>query len=151
MNVARIPPNHADNAASAALAAVEAAWNAAATPWTAAALTAVYTDDALFFGGRPGHYVGAQAIHGYFASYDGVIASGRMRLVEQEIRVLSPGVVLAQGFVDFAFVLDGPRETRSRLRTTLVLARQVDGWRICQHHFSVAPETPPLGDDDVPG
>jgi uncharacterized protein (TIGR02246 family) len=144
MNAARHPAN---DAASGALASVEAAWNAAATPWTAAALTAVYTDDALFFGGRPGHYVGAKAIYDYFASYVGVIASGRMQLVEQEIRVLAPGVVLAQGFVEFAFVLDGARETRSRLRTTLVLARQADGWRIRQHHFSVAPETPPLGDD----
>ena len=138
-----------DGEGRAALAAVEAAWNAAAAQWSADALTDVYTGDALFFGGRPGHYVGAQAIHGYFASYEGVIASGHMRLVEQEVRMLAAGVVLAQGFVEFAFVLDGARATRSRLRTTLIVVRQGDGWRIRQHHFSVAPETPPLGDTDA--
>lgn len=132
--------------AQSALDAVQAAWTAAATPWNPQALAAVYADDALFFGGRPGHAVGVQAIHDYFASYDGVIEAGRLALVDQHVRELAPGCLLAQGHGDFAFVLAGDRHTRSVLRSTLVLVRQEGGWKIRQHHFSVAPETPPLGD-----
>ena len=63
---------------------VQAAWNAAARDWNADALTGVYTTDALFFGGRPGHATGHEAIRAYFASYDGVIQSATLELVEQQ-------------------------------------------------------------------
>lgn len=131
--------------ARAALDAVMALWNAAAAPWDADALTAVYTADALFFGGRPGHFVGAEAVQAYFQSYEGVIRSGRMALVDQHLKVLAPGCVLSQGFVDFAFELCDGQRTQSRLRTTLVLVSEDASWRICQHHFSPTPEVPPLG------
>lgn len=128
-----------------ALGAVEAAWNAAALAWDAQALAAIYTDDALLFGGRPGHAVGRAAIRDYFASYDGTIVSGRMALVEQQLQALAPELLLAQGYVDFAFVLAGDRHTRSSLRSTLILQRLQGTWRIRQHHFSPVPEAPPLG------
>lgn len=127
------------------MAAVVARWNAAAGPWNPDALAAVYTTDALFFGGRPGHCVGAGAIHAYFKSYEGVIRSGRMALVEQHLKPLAPGCVLAQGFVDFGFELSDGQSTRSRLRTTLILVAEDAAWRIAQHHFSPTPEAPPLG------
>jgi uncharacterized protein (TIGR02246 family) len=132
--------------ARTALASVEARWNAAGAPWDPQALANVYTEDAVFFGGRPGHSVGRDAIRGYFASYDGVIASGVMELVEPVILPLAPGLVLAQGHVDFSFVLAGDKRTRSLLRATLVLAKRGERWLILQHHFSPTPETPPLGD-----
>jgi uncharacterized protein (TIGR02246 family) len=136
--------NPTTEAACAALAIVQAAWNAAARHWDPQALAAVYTDDALFFGGRPGHAVGAGAIREYFASYDGVIESATLELVDQQFIPLSDDCFLAQGFGEFAFELSGNQQSRSRLRTTLVIARQHGEWRIRQHHFSATPESPPI-------
>lgn len=128
-----------------ALASVEAAWNAAGRSWNPAALAGVYAADAMLFGGRPGHSVGTAEIAHYFGSYVGVIFSGTMQLVEQQVLQLAAGVFVAQGYVDFSFVLAGDKPTRSRLRTTLVVARQDGQWRIRQHHFSPTPDAPPLG------
>ena len=136
---------HGQNEGRKALASAEAAWNAAARPWNAAALAAVYTADAMLFGGRPGHSIGAAAIRNYFASYDGVILSGSMELLDQQIAPLATGVVLAQGFVDFSFDLAGNQSTKSHLRTTLILVQHEGQWRIRQHHFSATPTSPPLG------
>lgn len=129
----------------AAIDAVECAWNAAAKSWDPAALVACYTEDAMLFGGRPGHAVGEAALRDYFGSYDGVIFSGTLSLVDQELRLIAPDVVLAQGFIDFAFVLAGNQTTRSHLRTTLVVLQHAGQWRIAQHHFSAVPAAPPLG------
>lgn len=129
---------------STALASVQASWNAAARRWDAGALTAVYTDDALFFGGRPGHAVGANAIHDYFASYEGVIESATLDLVEQYFVQFTDHCFLAQGFGEFSFALGGGRQSRSRLRTTLVIEQQRGQWKIRQHHFSASPESPPI-------
>jgi uncharacterized protein (TIGR02246 family) len=133
------------NAGHAALTSVERAWNAAGSAWNPDALASVYTTDALLFGGRPGHAIGASAIRDYFGSYVGVIHSGTMQLVDQQVLELVPGVFLAQGFVDFSFVLDANQSTKSFLRTTLVVVRQDGRWRIRQHHFSPTPAAPPLG------
>ncbi|MFB9123489.1 SgcJ/EcaC family oxidoreductase [Paraburkholderia dipogonis] len=131
-------------AASPALAIVQAAWNAGARHWNADALAAVYTADALFFGGRPGQSVGTGAIREYFASYEGVIDSATLELVEQQIVRLGTQCFLAQGYGEFSFTLSGGRMSRSRLRTTLVIALQDGEWRIRQHHFSAEPESPPI-------
>lgn len=136
--------NRTTDAARAALAQVLAAWNAAAHHWDADLLTAVYTDDALFFGGRPGHSVGAGAIREYFASYEDVIESATLDLVEQHFIRLADDCFLAQGYGEFAFVLSGDRPSRSRLRTTLIVVLQEGEWKIRQHHFSTTPETPPI-------
>lgn len=128
------------------LASVEARWNAAGSRWDAPALADIYTEDAVFFGGRPGHFTGRDAIRGYFASYEGVIVSGVMELVEPVILPLADDLFLAQGHADFSFVLAGAQRTRSVLRATLVLARRSGHWLILQHHFSPTPATPPLGD-----
>jgi len=137
--VTQCPEGHA------ALASVEAAWNEAGGSWDPQALAPVYTADALLFGGRPGHAVGGAAIREYFGSYVGVIHSGTMTLVDQHIVELAPCVFLAQGFVDFSFVLSGDRSTKSFLRTTLVVVQQDGRWKIRQHHFSPTPAAPPLG------
>ncbi|MES2481251.1 MAG: SgcJ/EcaC family oxidoreductase [Pseudomonadota bacterium] len=128
-----------------ALDEVAARWNVAAASWNAQALAAIYTADALFFGGRPGHSVGADAIAEYFKSYEGVIRSGRMVWVEPRLRCMAPGCVLSQGYVDFFFELADGQSTQSRLRATLVLVQDQGSWRIAQHHFSPTPEVPPLG------
>ena len=121
-------------------------WNLAAKVWNPKALAQLYADDALFYGGRSGHSVGAAAIQDYFASYDGIIQSAVLDLIEQELVQISPESFVAQGLGAFAFVLAGGRQTQSVLRTTLVLSQLSGKWKIQLHHFSVAPEVPPLGD-----
>lgn len=129
-----------------AVRAIEAAWNAAGRTWDAQALAAIYAADAVFHGGRPDHHVGHAAIRAYFDSYVGVIESATLALRDQHIQTLAAGVVLAQGFGDFGFVLQGGQATRSLVRTTLVLVQQ-DVWRVQAHHFSPPPPAPPLGQD----
>lgn len=128
------------------LAVVLAAWNAAARNWDSRALAALYADDALFFGGRPGHAVGKQAIAEYFASYDGTIAAATLELIDQHIAPLGERDFVAQGFGRFRFGLCDGRTTTSLLRTTLVIVWQHGGWKIRLHHFSTVPEVPPLGE-----
>jgi hypothetical protein len=128
------------------LAAVQDAWNQAGSVWGPDALAAIYTADALFFGGRPSHSVGQAAICDYFASYVGVIERGRMAWADTHCLALDAESFLAQGFVDFEFRLAGGRDTRSRLRSTWVIAQKVHGARIRLHHFSPPPDAPPLGD-----
>jgi uncharacterized protein (TIGR02246 family) len=129
-----------------AIAAVQQDWNQAGSSWSPDALAAVYTNEAVFFGGRPGHSVGQDAIRSYFASYGGVIERGQMTWVDPQCLELDAESFLAQGYVDFAFTLAGGCETRSRLRATWVIVRTVSGLRIRLHHFSPTPDVPPLGD-----
>lgn len=140
-------PTDAHPDGHAALTQVVADWNRAGAGWDAVAIAAVYTEDALLFGGRPGHSVGREAIRGYFASYEGVILAGAMQMRETVLRMPGADCVLAQGMVDFSFTLAAGQQTRSALRATLMLLRQSDRWRILEHHFSTIPEAPPLGQD----
>lgn len=127
------------------LRAIESAWNEGGKTWDAARLTSNYTADAFFFGGRTDHAMGADAILAYFVSYRGIIESCTMDLVDQHVVQIAPGCILAQGFVNFSFVLNGRGSTSSRLRTTLTFVETSTGWRIRQHHFSPIPQEPPLG------
>src|SRR5499427_4305016 len=63
-----------------ALRAVERDWNAAAQHWNSAGLVALYTEDAVFYGGRPGHAVGHAKVREYFDSYVGTLAAARLAL-----------------------------------------------------------------------
>ena len=127
------------------LTTIEAAWNAGATPWNPPSLAAIYPPDALFFGGRPGQSIGSAAIQQYFESYNGVIIEGSMQLVEQQVLEVTPGCQLAQGYVQFKFLLADGRRTVSRLRTTLLFVASSNTWKIRQHHLSTSPDAPPLG------
>ena len=128
-----------------ALVRVQDAWNAAAKVWNPEKLASLYLEDALFYGGRAGHSVGAPAIRSYFDSYAGVIRSAYLELVEQEILRLDDSSFVAQGYGDFSFVLEGGASTKSVLRTTLIIVKQDDLLKIRLHHFSVTPDVPPLG------
>ncbi len=125
---------------------MQQAWNSAAKVWNPKALASLYADNALFYGGRSGHSVGAAAVQAYFASYDGIIQSAVLDLIEQELVETSPETFVSQGFGAFSFVLAGGRQTQSVLRTTLVLSKLNGQRKIQLHHFSVTPEVPPLGD-----
>ena len=125
---------------------LQSAWNLAAKVWNPKALANLYADNALFYGGRSGHSVGVAAIEAYFASYEGIIQSAVLDLLEQELVQISPESFVAQGLGAFSFVLAGGRQTQSVLRTTLVLSKLNGQWKIQVHHFSVTPAVPPLGD-----
>ena len=127
-----------------ALRAIERDWNAAAEHWDTAGLAALYTEDALFYGGRPGHAVGQGKVREYFDSYVGTLAAARLALVDQELRKLADGIYLAQGYAAFDFDLAAGGVSRTVLRSTLVLTRRPEGWRIAQHHFSLPPAEPPI-------
>ena len=136
-------PTPAPNGA-AALRAVERAWNAASLHWNPAALATLYTRDAVFYGGRVGHAVGQDQIRAYFDSYADLFTSVRLALVDQELRELAPGTVLAQGYAAFEFDFRAGGTSQSVLRSTLVLTHRPEGWRILQHHFSATPAAPPI-------
>ncbi|MGV7121295.1 YybH family protein [Sphingopyxis sp. 550A] len=127
------------------LAHLAVQWSEAAADWNPAELAALYAEDALLFGGREGHAVGRAAIAEYFESYRGVIVSATLKLVEQELLAVDTSCFFAQGSAEFSFMLAGGHQTRSQLRTSLLVLRGAGG-RIRAHHFSPVPETPPLGD-----
>lgn len=127
-----------------ALRSVEQGWNAAAEGWDPSALAALYTEDAVFYGGRVGHSVGRGQIQAYFESYVGMFTTVQLALVDQELRVLADGVILAQGVAAFTFGLSSGATSQAELRSTLVLVRRAEGWRILQHHFSPTPAVPPV-------
>ena len=79
-----------------------------------------------------------------FNSYVGTLAAARLALVDQELRRLGEGVYLAQGYAAFDFDLAAGGVSRAVLRSTLVLTRRPEGWRIAQHHFSSPPSEPPI-------
>ena len=133
----------------AALHAVERDWNAAALHWDTASLAALYTDDAVFYGGRVGHSVGRDQIRAYFDSYATIFTSVRLALVDQQLRALGPGIWLAQGYASFEFDFAAGGGSQSVLRSTLVLTRRAEGWRIIQHHFSATPAVPPISTPPV--
>jgi uncharacterized protein (TIGR02246 family) len=135
----------AGSSAQQALDTVLAAWNRAGRDWNPDAFVDVYTDDVVFFGGRPGHSVGRAGLHAYWVSYVGVIASGHLELQDYQLFQLTPNLVLAQGYGCFDLGLTDGRRTRSVLRATLTLVRRDNGWKILQHHFSTTPEAPPIG------
>ena len=122
------------------------AWNREAAHWESQRLSSLYTQDAVFFGGRPGHSVGAAEIASYFDSYHGVILTAKLKLLDQQLLKLSDDCIMTQGFGEFEFVLAGNKSTSSTLRTTLVICRDASDWKISAHHFSTIPSAPPLGD-----
>lgn len=128
-----------------ALKFVERDWNAAGKNWNPDALAEIYTEDALFFGGRVGHSVGREKVHSYFESYRGILKSATLNLAEQHVIELAPNVFVAQGYGNFHFVLEKTgKQTDNVLRTTLVIVKRGDKWKVIDHHFSPTPEAPPI-------
>ncbi len=129
-----------------------ARWNAAGRTWNVSAYADCFTEDGLFFGGRPAHAVGRAAIRAYFESYVGVIKVCQLALRDQQFVEAGPGFLLAQGWGEFTFVLADGERTGSTVRTTWLLQQMPDGpWKIRQQHIAPPPAVPPLGRDAFPG
>lgn len=139
MKAASAPP-----AAVHALQVVLESWNRAAATWDVEGLAALYADDALMFGGRPGLSVGVAGMRSYFGSYADALSAAHLQLVDQHLVELGPEVYLAQGFGVFKFHRVDGRQTGTTIRTTLVIARCGGRWTIRQHHFSTIPDKPPI-------
>jgi uncharacterized protein (TIGR02246 family) len=123
---------------------VLAGWNRAGETWNVEAFVAIYTPDALMFGGRPGLSVGLAGIRTYFASYVDQLAQAHLELVDQHTIAVAPDTYLAQGFGIFKIRLTSGEQTGMTMRTTLVLNRRAGQWRIQLHHFSTTPDKPPI-------
>jgi ketosteroid isomerase-like protein len=121
-------------------------WSKAAADWDARKLGTLYCEDACLFGGRPGHSNGRAEIIRYFAGYENIILSASIKPLDQEVFPLDQRLVIAQGYVEFEFVLGNGNTTKSLLRSTLILKKEKDQWKISHHHFSSIPTTPPLGE-----
>lgn len=121
------------------------AWNDAGSVWNCDSLAERFTEDGLFFGGRPEHSVGREAIRAYFRSYIGTISSCNLALRDQHVAGLGPDCLMAQGFGDFSFVLSDGSRTRSVVRTTLVLVSEGNDWKARLQHIAPLPKQPPLG------
>lgn len=132
--------------AEAALLHVLSRWNEAAAHWDVESLAAMYTPDALMFGGLPGHSVGTAGLRDYFGAYADRLAAAHLTLVDQYIGALGPDSYTAQGFGVFKFWLADGRLTGATMRTSLLLERRNDWWLIRQHHFSTVPARTPIDD-----
>ena len=130
--------------AEGVLGDVQQRWNQAARTWDVASLTAMYTDDALMYGGRPGLSIGQAGMRGYFDSYTDMLASTRLELVDQYVIELAPDIYLAQGYGVFEFKLASGKVSGITMRTTLILVKRQGVWKILQHHFSSTPDAPPV-------
>lgn len=114
-------------------------WNEAASKWSPDGFAALYTTDAVFFGGRPTLHVGSGQIREYFASYQRMVAAATLTLLDQHVIRPAPHLFLAQGFGEFRVKLVSGGQSESTQRTTLLVARDGLDWKIAQHHFSPVP------------
>ena len=136
----------ASSEAQATLAQVLSKWNEAAADWDVERLAGMYTPDALMFGGLSGHSVGRGGMRDYFGAYADRLAGANLTLTDQYIVALGLEAYIAQGFGTFRFELIGGRRTSTTMRTSLLLERRANQWRIRQHHFSAIPVKPPIDD-----
>ncbi len=128
-----------------ALRCIEEKWRKGGVPYSPELLTALYTEDALFYGGLAALYSGRDEIRGYFEHYVGLVASSVITLRDQQLVALSNEIIAAQGIVDFAFGLPDGRSTALTQRSTLIMQRVGrKDWRIRLQHFSVQPSATPV-------
>jgi uncharacterized protein (TIGR02246 family) len=115
---------------------IQQRWNDAAAIWDSKALARIYTSDAVFFGLLPRHYMGRAQVEEYFRSYEGVLQAVTLSLVDQNIRSLSEGLFIAQGFGNIVNRhLDG-KIVHNRVRASFVVKKIECEWLIALHHFS---------------
>ncbi|MBB3388238.1 uncharacterized protein (TIGR02246 family) [Rhizobium sp. BK275] len=118
------------------LTEIEQRWNDAAETWDSKALARIYTSDAVFFGLLPRLYVGRSEVEEYFGSYEAVLQGVTLSLIDQNIRSMSEGLFIAQGFGDIVNRhLDG-KIVHNRVRSSFVVVETEGEWLIALHHFS---------------
>jgi uncharacterized protein (TIGR02246 family) len=115
------------------LSAIEARWKDAFARHDAAAQAALYTEDALFYGGTMPLREGRSGVHAYFVAVrpDAKSASfSDWRAVE-----VASGVIVAAGIATFLIEEEGNVDPRE-YRITWVLVERGGEWLIANHHVS---------------
>ena len=126
-------PELATDDAAAAVASVQADWNAAMARWNVDAVVRIYHPDAQLFGSLPRLFVGRDEIGDYFRCVraDACLA----RFDTRSIVAIDRSTILTAGFVEFTVVAGGV-ETKRDFRLTFVLRRENGLWFILSHHAS---------------
>lgn len=104
-----------------------------------ASMLAFYAGDAQFWGTTSKELVVApEGIRKYFETAFATITSPRVVVNEQKVNVISAGVVIIATTDEVSGSRDG-KEFSSPGRTTWLIAKRGDAWRILQFHRSVVP------------
>ncbi len=112
---------------------VEARWRAAFARRDADAQAALYTDDALFYGGTMPLREGRDGVRAYFRAVRPEARAAEFR--EWRAVRVAPGVITAAGIATFLVEADGGTERRE-YRITWLLVERGGEWLIANHHVS---------------
>ena len=115
------------------LAAVEARWKTAFARHDADAQAALYTEDALFYGGTMPLREGRDGVRAYFQAVRPEVKTAEFR-DWRAVRV-APGVIMAAGIAAF-LIEDGAGTERREYRITWLLVERGGEWLIANHHVS---------------
>ena len=115
------------------LDAVGRRWQQAFARHDAAAQAALYTEDALFYGGTMPLREGRQDVRAYFEAV--TPAATAAEFSDWRGVTVAPGVIVAAGTARFRFEEGGTAEYRP-YRITWVLVERDGEWLIANHHVS---------------
>lgn len=115
---------------------IQSRWNQAAATWDVKALAQIYTPDALFFGLLPKLYIGRSEIEEYFESYQVILESVTLNLVDQNTRSLGPHAFSAQGYGRIVNRYRDGSIVPNTVRSSFVVVEKNGDWEISLHHFS---------------
>jgi ketosteroid isomerase-like protein len=109
---------------------VQAKWAAAFSKLDAAALSALYSRHALFFGSNPKLYRGKDGAKAYFSGLPRWTAQS-VKFTDITTEAIGADVVSMAGTANFAF----DKEALT-VKITWVIVREDGGWKIASHHVS---------------
>ena len=109
---------------------VQAKWAAAFSKLDAAALSALYSRHALFFGSNPKLYRGKDGAKAYFSGLPRWTAQS-VKFADITTEAIGADVVSMAGTANFAF----DKEALT-VKITWVIVREDGGWKIASHHVS---------------
>ncbi|MGF6309246.1 ketosteroid isomerase-like protein [Bradyrhizobium sp. i1.8.4] len=121
-------PDEADEIASAIIGR----WSARFSKLDAAALAALYSEHAFFFGSNPALYRGREGVKAYFA---GLPRWRAPRVEFSDVRTGRVNADLVNMAAIASFFLDGDALPLA-VKITWVIAREDGDWKIACHHVS---------------
>jgi ketosteroid isomerase-like protein len=109
---------------------IQAKWAAAFSKLDAAALSALYSRHALFFGSNPTLYRGRDGVKAYFKGLPRWKAQS-VKFTDIVAEAAGADVVSTAGTANFVFDRDN-----LSVKITWVIVREDGGWKIASHHVS---------------
>ena len=111
-------------------------WSAAFTRLDAKALSALYSEQALFYGSVPTLYRGRAGVASYFDALPRY-ASPHAMFSDITTTTVGADIVNMAGQVTFDV---GPERPPLQVKITWIVVNETDGWHIISHHVSpIAP------------